>query len=151
MVANARVSKGAKSGGEARADTGAAHGRELPREGRLGSTLAPVFKALDQLLAIAVDRQALRLGPASLLDPWRGMHLSVDDVRAIIAKAAHTALRGDAGPAELIAAHARKTPKLARVADWLGLTDLDLTIVMLALAPDVDLRYERIQVICRTT
>ena len=99
---------------------------------------------LDRLLAIAVDRQAQRLGPASLLDPWRGMHLSVDDVRAVVGKAPHTALRGVAGVAELIAALARKTPKLARVADWLGLTDIDLTIVVLALAPDVDLRYERI-------
>jgi len=104
-----------------------------------------VFVALDRLLALAVERQAQRLGPASLLDPWRGMHLGVDDVRAVLSQSPHLSLGDDgAGAAELIGALARMSPKLAHMAKWLRLNDTDLTIVVLALAPDVDLRYERI-------
>jgi AAA+ superfamily predicted ATPase len=112
-------------------------------EGTEPSGKKAVFAMLDRLLAIAVDRQAQRLGPASLLDPWRGMHLGVDDVKALLLEGAHTALVEEAGAAGLIATLARQCPKFARVGEWLGLTDVDLAVVVLALAPDLDLRYER--------
>jgi AAA+ superfamily predicted ATPase len=103
-----------------------------------------VFSALDRLLALAVERQAQRLGPATLLDPWRGMHLGAEDVRAVLAASPHVALSDGAGAAELIAALARPAAPFARMAKWLDLTNMDLAIVALALAPDVDLRYERV-------
>jgi AAA+ superfamily predicted ATPase len=108
------------------------------------ATLAEVFAVLDPLLAIAVDRQAHRLGAASLLDPWRGMHLGAEDVRAVLAEAPHIALGDGDRAVALIAAIARRMPRLVRIADWLALTDADLAIMMLALAPEVGLRYERV-------
>jgi SpoVK/Ycf46/Vps4 family AAA+-type ATPase len=102
------------------------------------------FAALDRMLALAVERQARRLGPASLLDPWRGLHLGVDDVRTILSESPHVSLGDGAGAAELIGSLARSSPKLGQMAARLGLDDADLTIAVLALAPDVDLRYERI-------
>jgi AAA+ superfamily predicted ATPase len=103
-----------------------------------------IFAALDRLLALAVERQARRLGPASLLDPWRGMHLGVEDVRAALAQTPHVTLGEGVGAAQAIATLARSSAPLARMAEWLGLDDMDLAIVLLALAPDMDLRYERI-------
>src|SRR5262249_7349060 len=49
-----------------------------------------------------------------------------------------------AGAADLIAGLARGDAKLGRMAEWLGLTNVDLAILALVLAPDVDLRYERV-------
>jgi ATPase family associated with various cellular activities (AAA) len=108
------------------------------------SGFAPLFDALRQLLAIAVERQAARLGPASLLDPWRGMYLSVDDVRVALGAPPLDDPALDAGAAARIASLARGVPRLAQVAGWLGLCDEDLAIIALAFAPDVDLRFERI-------
>jgi AAA+ superfamily predicted ATPase len=106
--------------------------------------LSPAYSMLNQLLTISVDRQAQRLGPATLLDPWRGMHLGADDIKVILREMPHIALGGETEVTRLIGSLARKTLKFARIADWLGLSDRDLTIIVLALAPDVDLRYERI-------
>jgi AAA+ superfamily predicted ATPase len=103
-----------------------------------------IFAALDRLLALAVERQARRLGPASLLDPWRGMHLGIEDVRAVLAQSPHAALAERGGAAELLDALARRNAALGRMADLLALSAVDLAIVVLVLAPDLDLRYERI-------
>jgi MoxR-like ATPase len=113
-------------------------------EGTEPSGRKPLFAMLERLLAIAVDRQAQRLGPASLLDPWRGMHLGVDDIKTLLLEGSHSPLVEEAGAAELIATLARRIPKFARIAEWLGLTDVDLAVVVLALAPDMDLRYQRV-------
>ena len=106
--------------------------------------LSPAFAALDKLLADAVEQQAKRLGTASLLDPWRGLHLGVEDARRSLAEAPLLLRGNEPGPASLVGELARSAPAVARMSDLLGLSDEDLAIVLLALAPDVDLRYERL-------
>jgi AAA+ superfamily predicted ATPase len=108
------------------------------------SGLSAALSALDRILALAVEHQAQRLGTGSLLDPWRGMHLGLEDVRRILTETSLVALREDRGMASLLGGLARQAPQIARMADWLGLSNEDLTIVLLALAPEVDLRYERL-------
>ena len=124
-------------------EAGAMEGAAVEGDAVRPTTLASVFAVLDRLLAVAVDRQARRLGPASLLDPWRGMHLDADDVRGALASTPHTALASE-GFAAIIAGIARREPKLSRIATWLGLTAADTHGRRHRPGARVDLRYERI-------
>lgn len=99
---------------------------------------------LDALLGLAVDYQARRLGPASLLDPWRGMHLEVGDVQRLLQEPAHHPMAGVPDVPGLLANAMRELPGVQGIADALQLEDVDLAALLIALAPDVDLRYERI-------
>jgi AAA+ superfamily predicted ATPase len=141
MDAGTKASTNMKS---ARTESSTIRGTAVEGDAVQPTTLASVFSVLNQLLAIAVDRQARRLGPMSLLDPWRGMHLDVEDVKAVVGHSTHVDLGGGTWVAELIARPARADPKLARIGEWFALEDVDLAILVLVLAPELDLRYERI-------
>lgn len=108
--------------------------------------LTDSLRALDEVLAIAVDRQARLLGPASLLDPWRGMHLDQADVQRLVERGSHAALFGeaDASVSDVLAQAMRSWPRAAQVADELKLGNIELAALLITIAPDLDLRYERI-------
>jgi hypothetical protein len=108
------------------------------------TALVAALRRLDALLSVAVEHQARRLGPASLMDPWLGMHLEAADVQRLLAQEQHKALVADGGAAGLLAAAMREVRGLADMAQALGLDDIDLAALLIALAPDLDLRYERI-------
>jgi MoxR-like ATPase len=110
------------------------------------TALVAALHAFDGILAIAVDRQARRLGPASLLDPWRGMHLDNADVQRLLNDGTHTSFfqTADAGVPALLAAPLRQSPRITAAEKGLRLTDIDLAALFISLAPDLDLRYERI-------
>ena len=72
--------------------------------------LAAALQCLDALLGLAVDHQARRLGPASLLDPWLGMHLEAADVQRLLGEAAHRPLAARAGAAPVVASGPRPLP-----------------------------------------
>ncbi|WP_341892304.1 hypothetical protein, partial [Variovorax sp. YR752] len=105
--------------------------------------LAEALRLLDTVLGAAVDRLARRLGPATLLDPWRGMHLERADVELLLAATHHPEFGVD-GVAGLLGGAARMVPRLQRVAAEQGLADVDLALLLIALAPDVDLKYEKV-------
>ena len=117
--------------------TGAAPRKAAPRD-----PLGQALQLLDAVLRQAVDAQARVLGPASLLDPWRGLHLDAADVLRLLGEAAAPA--GPIGAADALAAAALELPRVARAADWLRLGTLDLAALLIVLAPDLDLRYERL-------
>ncbi|HEY4265155.1 MAG TPA: AAA family ATPase [Micropepsaceae bacterium] len=110
------------------------------------TTLAAALRALDEILTIAVDRQARLLGPASLLDPWRGMHLEQADIRRLLDSASNAELFGSGDPtvSDWLAAALRTSPRIESIARKLRLSNIDLAILLIVLAPDLDLRYERI-------
>lgn len=113
-----------------------------PYDGR--SELAVALRVLDQVLAAAVEKQAKVLGPASLLDPWRGMHLDRNDVDRLLER---TPLSGTWEPgdglAEFLGHALLQVPRLAalRTDDF---DVVDFAILLILLAPDIDLRYEKI-------
>ena len=106
------------------------------------------LRVLDEVLGVAVERQAKLLGPATLLDPWRGMHLDQQDVQRLLERTSNAELLGDsAGHASvrrLLATAARRIPSVGHLAQALDLHDIDIAALLVVLAPDVDLRYERI-------
>ena len=108
------------------------------------TALVAALRCLDALLSVAVEHQARRLGPASLMDPWLGMHLEAADVQRLLAQEQHQALAADGGAAGLLATAMREVRGLAGMTRALGLDDIDLAALLIALAPDLDLRYERI-------
>jgi AAA+ superfamily predicted ATPase len=119
---------------------------DLPTETVDFAALARALKVLDGVLAIAVEKQARLLGPATLLDPWRGMHLDRSDVERLLHSSAHVCLSDAATQSipELLAAALCEVPRASSLACDLSLSAEDLAALLIALAPDVDLRYERI-------
>jgi len=134
MAAAARVKEGRRK-------------RALPSRSRREPTadngLLAALAALDRILAIGVERQASRLGAESLTDPWRGMHLQAEDVRTLLADVTPQ-LNDDASVPDVLSRLAIQSPAVARMAALLALEPVDIAVVVLALAPEVDLRYERI-------
>jgi AAA+ superfamily predicted ATPase len=106
----------------------------VSREAELSCALG----RLDELLAAAVERvQELGAGvPGS--DPFRGLYLAHDDVAR--------SLVGPAGePLGVFGGHAAELGgPFATLAAAFGLSVLDLDLLLIALAPEVDLRYERV-------
>jgi hypothetical protein len=122
----------------------AAATQALPTARRAHEALAEALRRLDALLGVAVAHQARLLGPASLMDPWRGMHLDAADVRRLLEQPAHQPLGGTRDAAGLLAAAMRELGGLGPMATALPLDDIDLAALLIVLAPDVDLRYGRI-------
>ncbi|MEV0697091.1 ATP-binding protein [Saccharopolyspora sp. NPDC050389] len=81
-------------------------------------------------------------------DPYRGLYVTPDDVDRILAAPAKSwaATRGDDPAAaeldSLAAAVPDPGPRLLRLAADFGLTALDLELLLVAMAPDVDVRFE---------
>ncbi|MFL5384366.1 MAG: AAA family ATPase [Longimicrobiaceae bacterium] len=107
-----------------------------------GRDLLPALARLDRRLEAAVAALQAAQGPEAAADPYRGLYVSP-------AEAARLAARAPGAPAEYAAA-----PAAAPAADdgsrwaWLcraaGLTALDAELLLVALAPEVEPRYERL-------
>jgi SpoVK/Ycf46/Vps4 family AAA+-type ATPase len=117
-----------------------------PSEGR--QQLAAALGLLDAILGIAIERQLTTLGPASMMDPWRGMHLDRADVQRLLAT---RGIAFDDFPADdetdtagILSAALRGIAAVDAFATAANLSDVDVATLLIALAPDVDLRYERI-------
>ena len=110
------------------------------------------------MLRAAVEGMLASLGPDAAADPFRGLYISREDAARLLdawpgytASSARPSLADDltttgdlteAGRGE-VGAH-DVGPELAWLADAYGLSDFDLDVVLLAFAPEVDLRYERV-------
>ena len=108
--------------------------------------LAHALRILDSVLAVAVDKQARLLGPATLLDPWRGMHLEQADIQRLLTSEIHAPFfdSADANLSDVLAVGFRDFPRATLLTNELELLNTDLAALLIALAPDLDLRYERI-------
>src|SRR5829696_3357656 len=104
--------------------------------------LAPALRRLDRVITQAVVAAADAFGPDAAADPYRGLVIRGEEVERLLARTpAAPTLSGavpdafDAGPT---------SPRLARLGRAFGLTTFDLDTVLVALAPELDLRYERL-------
>jgi hypothetical protein len=96
---------------------------------------------LDRMLERASTAADAAFGSATA-EPYRGLYITSDDVRRLVRRGAGEPLLAGAEP-ETSAA----MPAASRF-PWLqqtfGLDTIDLDIVLIALAPETDLRYERL-------
>ncbi|HEY7313295.1 MAG TPA: ATP-binding protein [Gemmataceae bacterium] len=108
--------------------------------------LAPALEWLDGLLQRAVASAEIAYGPAAAADAFRGLHLQRADIEQLLSRAPG-ATPFDAGsdsPAGQWPESNCEAAWVCRLRDEFGLTTFDLQLLMIALAPELDLRYERI-------
>jgi MoxR-like ATPase len=108
-----------------------------------GFGLLPALQRLDALLVRAVDAAAGVHGPEAGGDPYRGLVISPEEVTRLLGRGPGEPLLyvADLEDAEPVDAHGRELV-------WLGqtfeLTPFDLDLLIMAIAPELDLRYERL-------
>lgn len=115
------------------------HALHLASEALTG--LLPELERLDRRLAQAAAAAAVRYGPQAASDAFRGLYLEASDMTRLLAQPpAAPWLTEDANAA----AEPALAPSLAWLAQTFGLSRFDLDLLILALAPEIDSRYERL-------
>ena len=108
--------------------------------------LLPLLQRLDARLAAAVEAAERVFAARAAGDLYRGLAISPADVAAAFGRMPGTPFLALSMQAHEIA-EATNSLSLRRLL-WLqrvyGLTDLDLDVILIALAPEIDLRYERL-------
>ncbi|WP_405066387.1 AAA family ATPase [Kribbella sp. NBC_01510] len=108
------------------------------------------FERLDSLLAAAVAEARVRFGSAAGHDSFRGLYISDDQAADVLSRplgeplCAHRAGVPDRSLEPAWADIAAHHEGWAWLRDTIGLTDVELDVLLIALAPEADLRYERL-------
>lgn len=112
-----------------------------------GSHCDPLIAALlrlDAVLKLAVAQMRAASGPEDLPDFFRGLQIRASDVARALRTAPGAPAFAPAPDQNGIPGLAAGVPRLDRLSQSCGLTAFDLNVVLLALAPEIDLRYERL-------
>ncbi|HKV78329.1 MAG TPA: AAA family ATPase [Candidatus Sulfotelmatobacter sp.] len=124
--------------------TGLEPDQGVPSDRMNGGVVAwlPALRRLDHLLDLAVRSTLDSSGPA----PFRGLYLDREQVNRLLAREVgapwfplvQVSLESTADDLS------RGESALARIVESFGLSPFDADVVLLALAPEIDLRYEKI-------
>lgn len=106
--------------------------------------LLPLLQRLDRLLETAIAAAQIAYGTAP--DPHRGLHIDEAEVdRLLTREPASPAFQGYAEPDEPIPAIAiQPDSRLEWLQHTFDLAEFDLDVLAIALAPELDRRYERL-------
>src|SRR5262245_10854592 len=124
----------------------AAIAEEKELNARGSSTRADLFAALrrlDRLIQQALAGAPDTYGVESLTDRFRGLHISPDEVERLLARepgvpvfrSSGAEIKDDLEPDEIDDAL-----RLAWLAETYGLSQFDLDVLLIAIAPELDLR-----------
>ena len=118
--------------------------QRLNSSGTVLSTLLPPLRRLDTLLERAVNALQAQIG-ASAAVSFQGLFISREQVDRLLAQEpGQSPFRiVDPLPAENTDPDANQSP-LGWLIQSFGLSDFDADVIILALAPELDLRYEKI-------
>src|SRR5262249_27334035 len=112
--------------------------------------LFAALRRLDCLLQKAMLAAHEAYGPEALSDRFRGLHISPDEVERLLAREPGAPVfqinRVGADPdvdAD-VGANIGERSRLAWLAEAYGLSQFDLDVLLIAIAPELDLRYERL-------
>jgi AAA+ superfamily predicted ATPase len=104
-------------------------------------TLLTALHRLDQLLEWAVAAMP-GSGPQTSPAPWHGLYIDEAEVSRLLARMpGESPFHGDRPAAE---GHGADESPLARLIQVFQLSSFDIDVMLLALAPELDLRYERL-------
>ena len=103
------------------------------------------LQRLDHLLERAVIAATAAYGAESAADRFRGLHISPDEVERLLARAPGAPLLwAEPYSQNAEAEQTRGDPRLAWLAQVFTLSPFDIDVILMALAPEIDLRYERL-------
>jgi hypothetical protein len=105
--------------------------------------LRPGLERLDSLLSRAVAAMCRSAGLGAAPDPFRGLHLGDDDVQRLLSRPPGEPSFGPAARVDC-EADARNSSAMLWLEQAFGLSPFDLDVILVALGPHVDLKYERI-------
>jgi ATP-dependent 26S proteasome regulatory subunit len=104
--------------------------------------LRDALRKLDQFLASALQRAEAEFGAQGAMDAMRGLHLAAEDVRRAVRGASGMEPMGALG--EEIVTVLRCDARFGLLIRLHRLTVFEALTLLIALAPEVDLRYQRI-------
>jgi AAA+ superfamily predicted ATPase len=110
--------------------------------------LLPLLQRLDHRLEAAIAAAQLAFGTDTPTDPYRGMHVTDADVGTLLARepGAPAFLGYGDLPSEFPPDLVSPGSRLEQLQQTFGLSNFDLDVVAIALAPELDRRYERLYV-----
>jgi Winged helix domain, variant/ATPase family associated with various cellular activities (AAA) len=111
-----------------------------------GTRLVRWLERVDALIIGALADVPEVHGQAAARDPFRGLHVSREDVEQLLHREPGVPLFGapDLARADLLTANLPLPGQLQRIVDDTALSAFDVAVVFLALAPELDLRYQRL-------
>jgi hypothetical protein len=113
-------------------------------QSRLIDHLIPALQWLDHRLARAVSVARQAYGPEAEKDPFRGLHLGPADVERMLAQQPGAPLLWSNEEDSTGFDAVLNNTILSWLSHLFGLDVFDLALLLIALAPEIDLRYERL-------
>lgn len=109
-------------------------------------SLLLALQRLEQLLKQAVDAAPAAYGTEAATDPYRGLHISRDEVERLLSRQPCTPILWANGENinESLPNPVSDVSQLGWLQRIFDLSSFDLDLILIALAPELDLRYERL-------
>ena len=114
-----------------------------PGSGRYADLWA-ALRRLDSLLEGAIATAESIYGPAATHDPFRGLHISLEEVTSSLQRAPGLPLFGATAQVGCVDQSGEVSQRLAGLARAFALSPFDIDALLICLAPELDLRYERL-------
>ena len=112
---------------------------------RLAKELIPPLKRLDTLLERAVEKARGIFGKTAGADPFRGLHIADEEVDRLLEREPGAPLLfAENNPSTELENFIENGSRIGWLAHAFGMSAFDLDVLLVALAPELDLRYERL-------
>ncbi len=99
--------------------------------------LRSALQRLDKLLENAIQQAETVYGSQAATDPYRGLRIDPDEIERLLKRPPGTPLFSKE-------THSTQLHPLNWLKETFGLSVFDLDVILIALAPEIDLRYERL-------
>lgn len=107
--------------------------------------LMPSLHRLDRLLNQAVRKMGAVQGPSVVPDAFRGLHISLEEVDQLLQREPGSpTLANQEDSAEGTEEESGEALQLSWLEGAFGLSEFEKDLILVALAPELDLRYERL-------
>jgi SpoVK/Ycf46/Vps4 family AAA+-type ATPase len=108
--------------------------------------LLPALQRLDRVIEQAVAAAQVAHGPEVPADPYRGLYIGLEEVQRLLARqpGASVLWTEPTEAEEPSLTLAGDVSRLAWLRQAFGLSAFDVDVLLIALAPELDLRYERL-------
>ena len=107
--------------------------------------LMPALHRLDRLIHQAVRKMGQVQGPSAVPDAFRGLHISSEEVDQLLQREPGSpTLAYQEDSAEGTEEESDEAPQLSWLEGAYGLSAFEKDLILVALAPELDLRYERL-------